>query len=155
MWFETVVPFIPLMVLVLFVIVVLGGVGIVIAGMKHRAKILEMAHRERLAMIERGLTPPPERDPEVFDHAWHIRESTAARRMRSAGVMMIGAGVALGLLIALPGGEAEIGVGVGGAVTALGAAFVVNAQLSREKSRRPPLSAPDHPGRPDPPASDV
>jgi len=155
MWFETVVPFIPLMVLVLFVIVVLGGVGIVIAGMKHRAKILEMAHRERLAMIERGLTPPPERDPEVFDHAWHIRESTAARRMRSAGVLVMGSGVALGLLISLPGGEPEIGVGVGGAITALGVAFVVNAQLSLEKSPRPLPSATEHPGRQDPPASNV
>ena len=37
----------------------LGGVVVIVSGMRHRARILEMAHRERLAMIERGITPPP------------------------------------------------------------------------------------------------
>ena len=41
----------------LFTFVIAGGVFVVVSALKYRAKILEMAHRERLAMIERGLKP--------------------------------------------------------------------------------------------------
>ena len=53
--------------LVLFLILsIVAGVALMIAAMHNRRKIREMEHRERLAMIERGVVPAPESDPAAF-----------------------------------------------------------------------------------------
>ncbi len=118
--------------LIVFAIVVASGITIVLAGMWQRSRILEMAHRERLAMIERGLVPPPERDPEAFEQALkpHSRGSS---RATAAGVVTIAFGVALAFLISLTAGQLNIGVGVGGAIAIIGVAFVVNGYLAEAR----------------------
>jgi len=46
--------------------------------------------------------------------------------------MLVGLGVALALVIGVAGGQPRVGLGVGSAVAAIGAAMVVSALLSRE-----------------------
>ena len=46
-----------------------------------KARVRELEVRERIAMIERGLVPPPEVDPRGFDRAMHVlRAHTAIAR---------------------------------------------------------------------------
>jgi len=125
-------------------VVILAGVAIIWMAMHSRRHIREMQHRERLAMIERGLVPPPEVDPATFERQTGIAptpESQGAVRARSAGVIMMGLGLALLFLIAFAGGAPGVGIGVGGAFALLGAAFFFNALLmarSNAYSSRPP-----------------
>jgi hypothetical protein len=136
---------------VLVSVVLLAGVLVMWMAMMSRSRLRELEHRERLAMIERGLAPPPERDPAAFEgRLLPRRASQTAVRTRSAGVMLIGVGFALMLLITFTGGGEQIGIGIGGAFAVLGAAFVVNAALSA-RDQPPDLSYPA-PTRPaDPP----
>ena len=47
--------------------------------MLSRARIREFEIRERIAMIEKGLVPPPEKDPDGFDRVLGVVKGTAAR----------------------------------------------------------------------------
>ena len=48
-------------------VLILAGVAVLWMAMANRRRIREMEHRERLAMIDRGLVPPPEVDPVRFE----------------------------------------------------------------------------------------
>lgn len=107
---------------IIFSLIVLGGVVVIIAGMRNRARILEMAHRERLAMIERGLTPPGD-----LGGAYLERPAARSSRTLSLGIVIVGLGLGLAMLIGFASREPEIAVGVGGAVVVIGAAFIVTS----------------------------
>jgi len=100
----------------------------------RRAHLRELAHRERLAMIEKGLIPPAELRPGPVDPygdqsgAASTRSSTAGR-FRSAGVMLVGLGVAVALVIGVAAHVPNVGLGIGGAIAAIGAAMIVNGVL--------------------------
>ena len=117
-----------------FGLIVLGGVCVIIAGMRYRARILEMSHRERLAMIERGLTPSGE-----LGGAFVAPPNARTSRSLSLGIIIVGLGIALALLIGFASREAEVAVGVGGAVAVVGAAFIVMALVVQR-----PAKAADH-----------
>jgi hypothetical protein len=71
------------------------------------------------------------------------------------GVTTIGLGVALMLIIGVAGDAPESGIGVGGAITALGIAMVVNAYLDRGRhatTRSPERLTMAAPPREEPPA---
>src|SRR5436190_5979741 len=105
--------------------------------MKSRVRQLEI--RERIAMVERGLVPPPEVDPRGFDRAMDRHEQRYDRqsrryasrplRHRRSGVTVMGLGMGLLVLIAFAGGEPNVAIGVGGAITVLGLAFFINGML--------------------------
>ena len=122
--------------LVMFSLLVTAGVIIVVMGMVQGMRTQAMQHRERLAMIEKGLAPSPASDPEAFDR-WRKpqRPRTAATTL---GVVIVALGLALGFIIAFAGGAPDIGVGVGGAIAILGGAFIVIGELQR-KTQPPPL----------------
>jgi hypothetical protein len=126
-----------------FGLMILAGVAVLWMAMQNRRMLREFEHRERLAMIERGLVPPPERDPAGFESRTGVGaqpERSGATRSRSAGIIMIGFGLALMMLIAFAAGEPGVGVGIGGAFALLGAAFIFNAAaLTRRASAPPPL----------------
>ena len=117
-------------VVIVFAILVAGGLTIVISGMRHRARILEMMHRERIAMIDKGIVPPPERDPELFEQNVRQRRGVAAQRMQSVAIVTIGFGLALALLISITARSPEIGLGIGGSIVVLGTALLVNSRLA-------------------------
>ena len=127
-------------VVVILALVIVSGVGLMIAAMFNRRRDRELAHRERLAMIERGLIPSPERNPAAFESAAglaKVEESAAGNGYRTAGVMMIGIGLGLMMLIAFAAGEPGVGFGVGGAFTTLGVASLLNySLLSRRAEER-------------------
>jgi hypothetical protein len=126
----------------MFATIVLSGVGLMIAAMMNRRRFREMEHRERLAMIERGLLPSPESDPMGFESGAGFTETEADTgvRYRTAGVLMMGLGFGLIVLIGFTVGEPAVGVGVGGAWAILGAASLLNYFLisRREQDRGGP-----------------
>ena len=124
-----------------FTVLILAGVSVLWMAMINRRRIREMEHRERLAMIDRGLVPPPEVDPVGFEQRSGLSriESPAAVRSRSAGVIMMGLGLGMMVLLTFAAESPEIGVGVGGGFALLGAAFFVNAVLlGKPPSYQPP-----------------
>lgn len=112
------------------VIFVVGGVVLMIAAMNNRRRLIEIVHRERVAMIERGLVPAPELDPAGFEAGAGLGPrragSAPGERYRTAGVLMIGLGVGLMVLLTFAAGVPDIGIGVGGAWAVLGAALLLN-----------------------------
>lgn len=117
-------------VLIGLVVFILGGVVLMIAAMNNRRRLIEIAHRERIAMIERGLVPAPELDPAGFEAGAGLGPrragSAPGERYRTAGVIMIGLGLGLMVLLTFAAGVPQIGVGVGGAWAVLGAALLLN-----------------------------
>ena len=111
----------------LFTFVIAGGVFVIVNALKYRAKVLEMAHRERLAMIERGLKPTG-----PLLEASGRPQKARSSRMLSAGIVIVGFGLALAMVISFTSREPEIGLGVGGAVAILGAAFIVTAYVTTQ-----------------------
>ena len=97
-----------------------GGVVVILMAMWQRTRNREMEHRERLAMIERGLAPPSVHD--AVAQGWQPRRPSPATTF---GIVVIAIGLGLMLLIGLASGEAEVAVGVGGAIIVLGTAFVI------------------------------
>lgn len=137
----------------LFPVLTLVGLFVLAAiWISRRARLRELAHQERLAMIEKGLIPPAEffasapdmSVPGAIDTAAPPLSRTASR-FRSAGVMFVGIGVAVGLIIGVAALEPTIGLGVGGAITVIGAAMIVNGVLGgrelRSTQRRPSAAA--------------
>lgn len=123
-------------ILTICVVFVLAGLTLLMVAMNNRRHLRELAHRERMAMIERGLVPGPESDPVHFGPAAGAEPSarTLPRRgdrFRTVGIAMIGLGIGLALMIGMIGGSAEVGLGVGGAWVALGGASLVNYFLIR------------------------
>ncbi|HEY7501704.1 MAG TPA: DUF6249 domain-containing protein [Vicinamibacterales bacterium] len=133
--------------MVVFTVIVFAALFVLFLAVQSRRHVREMEHRERLAMIERGLIPSPEADPGRFEEALSPERSPQDRsvvRLRSAGVMMIGLGLAF-MFLMFATRKPEVGVGVGGAFALIGAAFFVNATLMSR-------SAPRQFVRPTPPA---
>jgi hypothetical protein len=133
---------------------IIGGITVAVVGMLSKARLRELEVKERIAMIERGLVPPPEKDPQGFERAmnridrsreedddWDYSRPKSPRRYRSGGVTLIGVGLGLMLLIGVAGGSPQTGVGVGGFLVVLGIAFFVNSRLESrpEGSTRGPL----------------
>src|SRR5262249_10117748 len=145
--------------LIFLLMTILGGVALMIAAMHNRRVIREMEHRERLAMIERGLMPPPETNPAAFEAAAGFTEPAKGEqdrsfRYRPAGVLLIGFGLGLVFVIGVAARAPEVGWGVGGAWISLGAASLLNYWLMsrrKENDRRAPWSPPTR--RPDPPTN--
>lgn len=110
-----------------FVVGMFTGVFIVFMGLKQRSQQLEMRHRERMAMIERGQIPLAE--PSGASSYTQRLDATTARSSRSLslGIIVVGLGLAMMTIIGIAGDSVEVGIGVGGAVAILGAAFIVRS----------------------------
>jgi hypothetical protein len=127
-----------LVALVVFTLFILAGAVVLAMAMQSRRRIREMEHRERLAMIDRGLVPPPEANPVEFerhlnrmsDYYGRMPPSNSSIRQRNAGVIFIGLGMGFLILIAFAANEPEVAFGVGGAFAALGFAFLVNSWMA-------------------------
>jgi hypothetical protein len=147
-------------VVAIFALMVFAGVGLFMAAMTSRRKMREMEHRERLAMIERGLVPSPETDPAGFESATGLsgpQRGASGAPYRTAGVLMIGFGLGLMMLITFSAGNFQVGLGIGGAWAILGAASLVNYFLiaNREHTVTTRHWTPAAPSRPpaEPPAN--
>jgi Domain of unknown function (DUF6249) len=127
-----------------------GAFGTAIAATMARARVRELEIRERIAMIEKGLMPPPEVDPRGFDRAMdhydRARWTTSSARHRRAGIVLLAIGIGLFLMIGIAGDEPNAGIGVGGFVAVLGLAFLINSLFERQT--HDPAPPPGSPGTP-------
>ena len=123
-------------VLIVVSMVIFAGVGLLWLAMASRRAFREMEHRERLAMIQRGLVPSPESDPLGFEMQVEpfTGDALKAERWRTAGTLIVGLGLALMVLLTFTAGDISMGLGVGGAFAVLGATFLLS---SRQQQRRP------------------
>ena len=119
-----------------FVTAMFLGVFIIFLGLRQRSQQLEMQHRERMAMIERGQIPLSE----PSGGAATRRPQFAARSSRSlsVGIITVGLGLAMMTIISVAGESPEVGVGVGGAIAVLGAAFIVRSLVARSENQFTP-----------------
>src|SRR4051812_29807645 len=112
---------------------IIGSFVYIIIKTLAKARVRELEIRERIAMIERGLVPPPEVDPRGFDRAMSRMERRDYRsgsgRHRRAGVTLMGVGFGLMVLIAFTSNETSVAIGVGGFLVVIGIAFFVNSLI--------------------------
>lgn len=128
-----------IMLTIVFGAVVVGGLWIVIYAFVARQRLRELAVRERIALIERGLVPAPEVDPARFERLVGPPKrpvNATAQRYRSAGVMLIGVGIAILILLVFAAGVPEVAFGIGGGLAALGAAMFFNGMLLGQQDPR-------------------
>jgi hypothetical protein len=121
--------------ILVFGAMILGGMGLVALLVRGRQRLRELAIKERIALIEKGLVPSPELDPAGFESFVGRRRpmNRTATRFQSAGVLFMGLGLAVAVLISFVGRIPAVGIGVGGGLAILGmAAFINGALLSDE-----------------------
>ncbi len=138
---------IPIIGMLIPIVAILGAFLFVIVRTVMNSRIRELEIRQRIALIERGLVPPPEVDPRGFEQTLTRlevpRTTVAAARHRRAGIILLGLGFGLMLLISIAGENPEDGLGVGGFLVAVGVAFLANSWF---EVRSPAASAPSTPG---------
>jgi hypothetical protein len=129
---------------------IIGGITYSIVKTTAMARVRELEVRERIAMIEKGLIPPPESNPRGFEHAMAVVDRVEARREReyddplyrrgvdrhrSAGITLLGIGFGLMFMLGMVA-DVRVGLGVGGFLVLLGLAFFVNAAIERRERSR-------------------
>jgi hypothetical protein len=96
----------------------------------REGRVREMRIRERIALIEKGIIPPPELERPASRA--RVRRHRAAQQFITVGVTVIGIGIAVGMIIAVAGQQLRTGYGVGGAIVVFGLALVVNGLIIRK-----------------------
>ena len=117
------------------------GVFIIFLGLRQRSQQLEMHHRERMAMIERGQIPLEEPSIHYHDKRPAVSGARSSRSM-SIGIVVVGIGLALMVIIGIAGESPEVGIGVGGAIAIIGGAFIALSVVARPQG---PPSSDDRP----------
>ena len=115
----------------IFVVGMLAGVFVIFMAMRQRQLQLEMQHRERMAMIERGQVPTDPPHPAHRLIGGVARSSAVGSRSMSVGIVVIAFGLGLMTIIGIAAGAPDIAVGIGGAIVILGVAFIANSLVSR------------------------
>ncbi len=126
---------------VMFSAAMFAGVFVIFLALRQRSEVLERQHRERMAMIERGHFPP----------AVPVRRHASSMAM-SIGIIVVGFGLGLMTLISIAADEPPVGIGIGGAIVILGAAFIVRSLIVRPtESSSTSFPPPPAPRATDPP----
>ena len=116
---------------IIFAALVTGGFILIFVMMRSRAHLKELAIKERIALIEKGLVPSPELDPARFDAMVGQRRPANPKgaRYKTAGVMLMGLGIGMLLLIGFAAGVPQVGFGVGGGIAMVGLAALLNGMI--------------------------
>lgn len=129
------VDFLPLLIFSVPIVAIAGGITAGIVRTIGQQRLLELAQRERIAAIERGVDPaklPPA--PGLFGDQLYLSPFEYARR-RSQGLMIAGivtlvVGVAVGVFVGLMAEEPKIWA-VGLIPASVGLALLVCAWIVR------------------------
>ena len=132
------------------IVALIGGLVIAALAIRNRARLKTLAHQERLAMIERGLTPPAEGRafPGLPPGSWDDIMRTKERhpddptRRRDGAVWMLGFGLAAALLFWVGFDEPELAMGIGGALSVLGLTYFVSSFVATPEPPSPPRPRP-------------
>ena len=136
---------------ILIMIIVISAVALIAIVLRGRQRLRELAIRERIAMIERGLVPAPEVDPDRFDRglllAYAIQRASNPKstRYRTMGVMLMGLGAAMFMLLAFAAGIPDVAIGVAGGIFVLGIAAYANGSLVARDTPAQPAAQPPGP----------
>lgn len=133
--------------LILPMAVIVAGVVVILAALRYRARMLELVHQERVAMIERGLTPP---DLNPLNDPHRLQPAGTRSRSFSLGIVVVGLGLAFMTLIGVAAQSPNEAIGIGGAIVILGAAFIVRSLLVTPPAVSPPPAPPGRPPLPPP-----
>src|SRR5688500_12201112 len=90
-----------------FIFGMFAGVFIIYLGLRQRSKQLEMLHRERMAMIERGQIPLSE--PE--GRRSFAPGGAQSARSLSIGIIVVGLGLAVMMIVSVAGDSPASGIG--------------------------------------------
>lgn len=121
-----------------FIFTMFAGVFLIFLAMRQRSEVLERQHRERMAMIERGHIPLAE--------THHRQGRAGTSRSLSLGIIIVGLGFALMTIIGIAAGTPSVGIGIGGSIVIVGAAFIVRSFVVRsDPPSQPPPPAPPAP----------
>ena len=122
-----------------------GGILAGIVATVTRARVRELEIRERIAMIERGMVPPPESDPEGFDRRMQsmdrLHRGHVAPRHRSAGIVLIAVGLGMVVLLTYAGDVPRQAIGIGGFIVILGLGFFVNSLFAHPAAASSPFES--------------
>jgi hypothetical protein len=110
--------------------IITAGVIIILMAMRQRSQTMELKHRERMAMIERGIVPGASSDLVAFERV-HERHDAPPGRPTSLGVIVVALGLGFMLLVGFAAEAPGPAVGIGGATVVLGLAFILNGELQR------------------------
>ena len=125
------------------IVAIIGGISVAIVNSIGRARVRELEIRERIAMIERGMVPAPEADPNGFERRMHtidrMQHGNAGSRFRTGGIMVTSVGFGLMMLLSFVGAPRE-GIGVGGFLVIIGFGLFVNSLFSSPRPLAPPSS---------------
>jgi len=126
------------------IVAIVGGITVAIVNSVNRSRIRELEIRERIAMIERGMVPSPEADPNGFERRMHtverIQHRHAGSKYRAGGIMVMSVGFGLMALIGFSGAPTE-GVGVGGFLVIIGLGLLINSFFAAPPPSVPPSSS--------------
>lgn len=117
-----------------FVLGMFSGVFIIFLGLRQRSQQLEMRHRERMAMIERGQIPLDEPAGPARPRRGTAGAAPSSRSL-SLGIIVVGLGLALMTIISIAGESPEVGIGIGGAIAIIGGAFIVRSLIVKPEPR--------------------
>jgi hypothetical protein len=109
---------------------VVGVFTMIAIAIAYQGRLREMQIKERIALIEKGIVPPPELERPASRA--RMRRYRAAQQFITIGVTFVGIGLAVGIIIAVAGGQVRAGYGVGGAIAVFGLALIVNGILVRK-----------------------
>jgi hypothetical protein len=127
------------------IVAIIGGISVAIVNSIGKARVRELEIRERIAMIERGIVPSPEVDPNGFERRMHamdrIQHRYAGSKFRAGGIMVMSVGFGLMTLLWFVGAPSE-GIGVGGFLVIIGLGLLVNSAFSTSTAPPPPPSPP-------------
>jgi hypothetical protein len=131
------------------IVAIIGAFVIAGLGIYRHIRLQEFAHRERLALIEKGLVPPDKTPSEAYRlepmQALISSQSSLDERTRRAGVVLVGIGFGIAFLIWMAGHEPDAAVGVGGFLLILGAAIYASSYFGGGR-RRGNWRGPEGPG---------
>ncbi len=128
------------------VVSIIGGMALAALGIYALIRKREFEHRERLAMIEQGLTPG-----KTGDVASNVRDAVRARgvesflsdaaaggsasdgqriaQLRRGGFIVIAVGIGMFLMIYLTSGDIRPAMGIGAFMCVVGAAIFVSSYI--------------------------
>ena len=132
------------------IVAIAGGIVSGIFATAQKTRLRELEIRERIAMIERGMVPPPETDPRGFEERMervhfvqHRYDRYAGNRFRTGGIMVMSVGIGLTMLLWFVG-VPRVGIGLGGFLGIIGVGLLVNGLFYSP----PPIPPPPPPSAP-------
>jgi Flp pilus assembly protein TadB len=122
------------------IVAIIGAFTTAIVTSISRARVRELEIRERIAMIERGMVPAPEADPNGFERRMHtidrMQHRHAGSRFRTGGITVMSVGFGLITLLWFVGVPREA-IGVGGFLVIIGFGLFVNSLFSSPQPLAP------------------